>query len=209
VRVRLEQIADLLTGLTPRQTPGSPVRAQSLRLLSLSDVSPSGEVVSSVPRWVEPSPAYRRYAVNPGDLLFRGRGGGFAAALVPDLGSEAAASAPLVIIRPGPEVDPAYLAWVLNSPAAHTHYARAARGSALPAIGATELAMLAIPLPPRDVQLRIAEIASLARQEAALEQKLIELRARRIDRVLQLAANDANGATLITPNSTPERERYP
>lgn len=206
MRVPVGQVADLLTGITPRQSEGAPTRALTLRLLSLSDVSQSGEVLSSAPRWGEPSSAYQRYAVHAGDILFRGRGGGFAAALVPDLGTEAAAVAPLVIVRPGPEVEPAYLAWALNSPEAHEHYAANARGSALPAIGATDLSKLMIPLPPRDVQMRVAEVADLARRESALLQELSRLRTLQIDNILQLAANQtapSNKRAFEAPESRP------
>ena len=109
-------------------------------------------------------------------------------------------AAPLVIVRPH-SIEPGYLAWALNRPAAHAFYAVTARGTALPAIGAKELAMIPIPLPPLDVQRRIADIWRLADEQSRLEHRLSDLRKVALDHALQCAAEGA--ATAMPKEKTP------
>lgn len=199
--ITLSEVADLLTGYTFRRPPGPPTGEATVRVLSLGDVSPDGRVLSDSPaRFIEPQPGLGRYSIRPGDLLFRGRGGGFAAAQAPDVEGPTAVAAPLVIVRPH-GIESGYLAWALNRPAAHAFYAVAARGTALPAIGAKELSMIPIPLPPLHVQRRIAEIWRLADDQARLEHRLSDLRKIAIDLALQRAAEGAT--TDITKEQTP------
>jgi hypothetical protein len=201
VQTSLSNVADLLTGCTFRRPPGPPTGEATVRVLSLGDVSPDGRVLSDSPaRFIEPQPGFERYSIQPGDILFRGRGGGFAAAVAPKMEEPTAVAAPLVIVRPH-SVEPGFLAWALNRPAAHAFYAVTARGTALPAIGAKELAMIPIPLPPLQVQRRIAEIWRLADEQARLEHRLSDLRKIAIDHALQRAAEGA--ITDIAKEQTP------
>lgn len=199
--IHLSDVADLLTGYTFRQPPGPPSGEATLRVLSLGDVSSAGRVlIDSPPRFIEPQPGLERYWLRPTDILFRGRGGGFAAGLAPKTDEPVAVAAPLVIIRPH-GAEPGFIAWALNRPAAHAFYAVTARGTSLPAIGAKELSMIPIPLPPLDVQRRIAEVWRLADEERRLSTRLSDLREIALDHALQRAAEGAT--TDITKEQTP------
>jgi type I restriction enzyme, S subunit len=67
-------------------------------------------------------------------------------------------STDILPILPGPELDRAYLAWLLLSPEMISVAASRATGANLPRLGATTLAELRIPLPSLPIQRRIAKI---------------------------------------------------
>ncbi|MFZ2492844.1 MAG: restriction endonuclease subunit S [Thermoanaerobaculia bacterium] len=102
-----------------------------------------------------------------GDLVFRSRGRSYGAALVVGDVPPAILAAPLLLIRPT-RVLPEYLHWFINSDHAQAQLASVAVGTAVQQISAESLRALEVPVPPEEVQRRIAEVAQLARREEEL-----------------------------------------
>jgi type I restriction enzyme S subunit len=78
------------------------------------------------------------------------------------------------IVRPGPRVDPAYLAGFMRSPAFWSWRGRSAQGVGIQNLKVTGLSELSVPLPPLDDQRRIAarlreQLAEIDRAKVALE----------------------------------------
>jgi type I restriction enzyme, S subunit len=78
------------------------------------------------------------------------------------------------IVRPGPQVDPAYLASFMRSPAFWSWRGRSAQGVGIQNLKVTGLSELLVPLPTLDEQRRIAarlreQLAEIDRAKAALE----------------------------------------
>ncbi|WP_295435990.1 restriction endonuclease subunit S [uncultured Thiodictyon sp.] len=113
------------------------------------------------------------YRVRPGDVLLASRGNlNYAVALlaVPE---PTIAPATFYILRPGPRVDPAYLAWVLEQPPVQAQMAQVrTTGAATPILQRADFKAVRIPLPPLARQACIAAVAALMGQERRLLRQL-------------------------------------
>jgi hypothetical protein len=118
-----------------------------------------------------------RHMLRAGDLLFRSRGRSNGVAQVMEGVGSAVLSAPMLLIRPR-GVLPEYLCWYLNTPATQAQLAAMAEGTSVRMISAEALKTLDVPLPPLDVQRRIAQAAALAEQEKTLLARIATLRER-------------------------------
>jgi len=133
-------------------------------------------------------PELDRHHLQKGDLLFRSRGRTNTCALVTQAMGSAALAAPLVLIRPR-SILPAYLCWYLNTTQSQARLASFAAGTSVQMIPLEALRAFTIPVPPREIQLRIAEVAQLALRERALLERLASLRDRHISQTLLDLAN--------------------
>lgn len=180
----LRGIASIQTGATlrdrPKANPQGPVR-----LMQLGDVGPQGEISLSDLPFVEREPGFDRCILASGDLVFRGRGAGIAAAVVPPHEGEIVVALPLIIIRPEQQVvDPGYLAWVIGSPLSQRHFAMHMRGTGIVGVGKRDLETLEIDLPDLETQRKIAALVSLQRREAQLIDLHQDLRRQLLDSLL-------------------------
>lgn len=99
----------------------------------------------------------RKHEVRAGDILVASLGEELPRACVaPEIGP-AIVKADCIRIRPHPEVSSAYVAFALNSPAVRQATDIEIRGVGRPRINLSHLRALALPLPPRAEQARIAE----------------------------------------------------
>lgn len=173
--VTLHDIAEITSGFTIRDRddllPAGPVRVLQLRsfdgpTLDLTEVDYLARV----------APA-RKNLLSPGDLVVRSRGR-FAVGLFGGDHLPTVASAPLLVIRLlSDHVLPAYVAWLLNdSPEARAHFGRSWQGTTVPAITIADLRRIPLPIPPIEVQQRIADASALIRQEHRLTIQLSEKR---------------------------------
>lgn len=78
----------------------------------------------------------------------------------------------MVRIVHGPEIDPEYLAWFLNSPAGQWQIKREVTGSAIPGLRTDAIERILVPLPPLDKQRAVVAEIETARgaQQAKLAQ---------------------------------------
>lgn len=178
--VLITKIASVATGMTKREKIGA-VSGDSV-LVQMGDILPSGTLVIDQERRIDLSSEMDRYVVGEGDVLFRGKGAGIAAAVVsPDCPSLVAA-APIIILRPNRSIiEPGYLAWAVSSPAAVRHYMLTARSVGMLTVGATELGTLKIQVPDIETQRAVAELVLLQRREAALLERYVGLKQQFMD----------------------------
>lgn len=128
-------------------------------------------------------PDLDRHLIKGGDILFRSRGRTNTCALVADDLAPAALAAPLVLIRPR-GILPHYLRWYLNSEECQAVLSKFAAGTSVQMIPLEHLRAFPVPVPPRDVQERIADTALLAQREREIHERLAALRHRTISRKL-------------------------
>lgn len=130
------------------------------------------------------------HLLRAGDLLFRSRGRSNGAAEVMEGIGTAVLAAPMLLIRPH-RVLPAYLCWYINTPATQAHLAAQAEGTSVRMISAEALKTLEVPLPPLDMQRRIARMAALAEREQALMMHIATLRRQQTHHILMKFAQEA------------------
>ncbi|MDR6513360.1 hypothetical protein J2792_004254 [Novosphingobium capsulatum] len=127
-----------------------------------------------------------RYALQPGDVVFRSRGmPNFGYVVDAAMAEPIVALLPLIILRPNSSlVAPDYLAWAINQPDAQRQIDAEAQGQSLRMIPKGSLEGITIPVPDLSTQRAIVEIARLANREAALLHQLAERRTQFTGRVL-------------------------
>lgn len=127
-----------------------------------------------------------RYAVKPGDVVFRSRGQSTIAYVVPGAMAEpVVALLPLIILRPRLDiVTPEYLAWAINQPDAQRQIDAEAQGTSLRMIPKTSLEGIVVPVPDVGTQRLAVEVAQLSARETSLLHELAETRKIYTSRVL-------------------------
>jgi hypothetical protein len=153
-----------------------------------SDLSPAGEFRrDDCLRIAAPTASLHR--VSSDELVFRSRGPYWAAWAPGDLGEPIVAVAPLFIISPAPDIDPAYLAWLLHRPTAQAYFSAEAAGTNVQMVSKSALARVPLTVPPIATQRSIVRAAAEAASEHRLSLRLAELRfaaqAANLDRAAQ------------------------
>jgi hypothetical protein len=128
--------------------------------------------------------------VRDGDILLRGRGATYGAALVSEVPENAVALSPLFLLRVKPDVVPEYLVWYINRPATQAILRSVQRGTVIPSVNSQAFGGLEIALPSLSVQRQVAEIAGLAREERRLAERLAQFRERQVEHYLEKLVND-------------------
>lgn len=173
----LAQLCDIQIGHTARSRLDL-ADADGIPAVQLRDTRPEGGMaIGPVSRYrLDPIPD--RYWARTGDVLFRSRGDrNTATVLGTGFQGPAVAVMPLVILRPkAGRVDPGYLAWCINQPAAQRHFDDCARGTGMRMIPMGCLSDLEIAVPDLATQRAIAEVADLAAREQELATRLAEKR---------------------------------
>lgn len=165
----LAHLCDIQIGHTARSRL-DPASGDGVPAVQLRDTRPEGGMAGNPMVHYRMEPVPDRYWARAGDVLFRSRGDkNTATALGPDFTSPAVAVMPLVILRPkAGQIEPAYLAWVINQPSAQRHFDECARGTGIRMIPIGCLSSLEIPVPDLATQRAIAEVDQLAAREHEL-----------------------------------------
>jgi len=82
-------------------------------------------------------------------------------------------SATFYILRPHPDIDPAYLAWCLNQAPIQTRIAQVRTRAGTSIIQRRIFAEIALPVPPLEKQRKLAELGGLMAKEHMLRQALV------------------------------------
>ena len=181
MRKKLDQIGSLRSGFQLREAV-RPDREGRETLIQLAHVRPDGTVATAdlVRMDVDASAGrLEEFRAAQGDVLLRSRGANYGAAVVPpDCPAGAIVVTPLYMLKLLPEapVIPEYVAWYVNREEIQAELAAEARGSHIPTVSIRIFAALELPVPPLDVQLRIAAADALLRQEWTLTQELLARR---------------------------------
>ncbi len=187
---RLSDLTDLVrTGRTFRETPNS-TAPDAIRVLTYKDLQG--------PRLLRQQEANEAQVLGqcdqvtiglaeqlqPGDILFAGKGGRCQAYHF-DLPERTIAGSLFVVIRTKASVlDPGFLLWFLNSPTAQVHFKTSMVGTLVPNVPLAALKELIIPLPPIGRQRLIARVHQLALREEQLSIELSEKRKVLVERTL-------------------------
>lgn len=167
---RLKYVATCNDDVLPESTD----EFEELRYVEISGVSLVGGIESTTDVYFHAAPSRARRRVNSGDILISTvRTYLKAIAAVPHAEPNLIASTGFCVVRPGSGVDSGYLGWVAKSePFVAAIVARSA-GVSYPAIKPSELTTLNVPLPPLEIQLRIARFldAKTARIDALIAKK--------------------------------------
>ena len=180
--VRIEEVADLISGRNFRtyveQSPDAAILIQAGAVREAEIILTNSPYISIEDYWMA-----KRAHINTGDVLVTTTGAYLGrAAVVEELPQPAAASGAVTILRPGPEVDPYFLAAVLNSVIGREQIARLqAATTAQPYIRRNDLGQVVIPLPSlthqRALAGRVTEMLATAR-ELSERARTLELEAR-------------------------------
>ena len=101
--------------------------------------------------------------------------------------SKAIASSIFFVIKPKSDlVDSDYLVTIFNSTKYQSFFQSLGAGSSIPSIRKNELEAVEIPLPPLEVQKKIAKLSDLHRAELALTGRLIDEK----NKLFQAVIND-------------------
>lgn len=171
---RLADVADVRTGFPFRgKVMDDPMG--SLAVVQMKDVSDAGYLDASEGLRIQEEPAHGRHLLKHGDVLLQSRGSKFPAAVV-NTEVHGIAALGLHVLRPGQQLLPEYLVWVMNHPTTRDALRGIARGSYIPFLSKADLADLTIPVPPIQTQRQIIEVARLEREAARLSTELQTLR---------------------------------
>lgn len=167
---RLADVADVRTGYPFRGKVMDDPNGE-VAVVQMKDVNDGGRLDASGCLRIREEPAHGRHFLKQGDVLLQSRGAKFPAGVV-DVEIHGIAALGLHVLRPGPELLPAYLAWVMNHPTTRESLRGIARGSYIPFLSKADLANLEIPVPPLRTQQKIVEVATLEREAARLASDL-------------------------------------
>jgi restriction endonuclease S subunit len=117
-----------------------------------------------------------KFMLRQGDLVFRSRGRVPEVALVEEAIEEALLVAPLIRIRPGGEILPEYLRWVINREASQNFLKAHMRGTGSKMINKQSLSELPIDLPPLAMQKKIVAVVNAAWREQKLLKQIADKR---------------------------------
>jgi hypothetical protein len=139
-----------------------------------------------VPAWLQ-----------PGDLIFVGKGASFYAVLVdqPPMPSVCGPAFFHLRVHPGAAVEPAFLAWQMNQPPFQRVLAQNAEGSGQLSIRRPLLEGLSLAMPPLDQQRLIVALDAAARAERVALRQLIQNREQQLHALaeaLSLASTRTN-----------------
>jgi restriction endonuclease S subunit len=180
----MAEMGDLRTGYQIRAAAKHDPKGENL-LIQLGNVGNRGIDLAGAVR-MNLERARLHDLVTKGDVLLRGRGASYRAAVVPACPPGTVAVAPLYVFRVDPEIAvPEYLAWFINRPANQALLAAEARGSYIPTVSINSFAELTIPLPSLEEQRRIAVTEQLIRDEKQLSERLTEKRSELLDILLE------------------------
>lgn len=184
--------AFIRTGRTFRETPTSSA-PDAIRVLTYKDLMDQrllGQKEAETEGVLGQCDAVEAWAgelLQPGDILFAGKGGRCQAYLF-DLPERTIAGSLFVVIRTKADVlDPGYLLWFLNSPAAQAHFKASMVGTLVPNVPLSALKDLIIPVPPLIRQRLIARVHELAIQEEHILNELGQQRKVLVEQILNNA----------------------
>ena len=207
--IPLGAVVEIKTGFTLRKRPSEPSHGE-VRLLGASDVQPPGRIVDDAPLYVKLENSLEKYAIEPGDVLFKSRGSRFDAACVERLAMPTFYAGPLLKLAYSKATfDGRYLAWFLNSAHTQRQLEAVARGSTIPTVGANALRKIEIDVPPLEVQREIVALDQLRLKETELMTRLMERRKQHLDSVLAQAARKSPGPVGAGPGRRRSDARTP
>lgn len=123
---------------------------------------------------IVPQGKAERYQVRAGDVLFMSRGVRNAATLLAEVPEPSLPAGSFYVLRAGPAILPAYLAWCLNQPQIQAAIAQVRTGAGAPIVQRANFEAIPIPVPPMERQGQLARLGELMTREQQLRGELLE-----------------------------------
>jgi hypothetical protein len=176
--MKLKNIAKIQSGYINRGKI-EPIDTGSCLLMQAKDVDAdklyyrTDALVRFDPKW-----SGKDWFLEPGDILFMARGVRNYSILINKVPDSVLAAACFFIVRVSKsEALPEYLWWYLNQSPVEKYLKRlSGRAVHMPVVRRTVLESIDIPLPPVQVQMRVADLTALMMKEQDLYEKLAEKR---------------------------------
>lgn len=122
---------------------------------------------------ITPDRDVSKYVLKHGDILYMSRGLTTYPVLIESVPEPTAAPSTFFILKPRPNIVPAYLVWCLEQPLAEALLAAMRTGAGSPTIPRKGFMEITIPLPSIASQHRIADLWRLQNRERHLRQQLL------------------------------------
>ena len=129
---------------------------------------PEHELLISLDRPVD------KYLLEPGDILFMSRGGSNYPVVLKEIPQPAIAPSTFCVVRASQGVDPDFLAWVMCQDPFQEQLRNIRVGSGTLMISKNGLENLMVPVPPLEMQKKIARLSELMQRERKLRRELRE-----------------------------------
>lgn len=175
MNIKLHHVARVMTGLTLRDKTSSEHTSQAKALLmQLGDLDTQGEIQTHKMSPYDYEESFEKFIVQPGDLVFRGRGG-ISATVIQNSDLPLVVVSPLIIVRPDTQkIDSHYLAWALTNKQALKYYSEHSQGSVILSVGKRDLEEMPIDIPELRIQKKIGNLKILETKENKLLSKLAQ-----------------------------------
>lgn len=123
---------------------------------------------------IVPDREVSKYVLEAGDILYMSRGITTYPVLIESVPEPTAAPSTFFILKPKPNVVPAYLVWCLEQPLVESYLSALRTGAGTPTIPRKGFMEITIPLADRVTQHRIADLWHLQNRELRLRRQLLE-----------------------------------
>lgn len=189
--IQLSKFCHIQTGLTLNKSlicnNSNSFRAS---LIQLGDISSDGLYQESRLEKLDFDETAKKFVVQEGDLVFRGRGASIASAVISKTEIPIVVASPLIIIKPDLlRVDPNYLSWFLTSKSARKFFSTNSQGSVIVGVGKRDLMQMPISLPLIKTQKKIGNLKKLLKKEEDLLLKLSTAKEQFIESILEDLTN--------------------
>jgi restriction endonuclease S subunit len=174
MRRRIADIAEVRAGY-PFRGRVLPDPGGNARVIQIRDLDSEGRI--SIDKLVRVKAAnVDNYRLRDGDVLFLARGERRFAIPIPEQADDFIAASYFFVLRPGRDVEAAYLIWAVNQPDFQESMRAFVKGGTLPQITKTDLLSLPIEVPLLATQRQIVVVHELMEQERQLSEALNEKR---------------------------------
>lgn len=197
-KVKLSEIFDIARGGSPRPIDSYLTDApDAVNWISIKDASESGKYIRSTKLKIKPEGASKSRFVKPGDFLLTNSMSFGRPYIMQTTGC--IHDGWLVLSDKSGSVDPDFLYYLLGSPQMYQEFAKRAAGAVVKNLNIDLVKGVSIPLPPLEVQKKIAAVLEKA---DALRRKREE-QIKRLDDLLQATFLDMFGDPVTNPKGWP------
>lgn len=172
----LKDIASIKSGYHLRGKL-SPVPDGDLAIVQMSDIQADRTIVYPSLTRIDGRKVNPEHLLEYGDVLLTNRGRNNEGVHVDSKVSGIVAASHFYRIRlQSPDLKPEFLAWYLNQPLAQRELGRFKKSSSIPLLSREGVASLFVPIPPIEVQEKIATVGALLQKEVEILEELTVLR---------------------------------